>query len=844
MIFKSSVFESATRQLMLISHRLRAGVVVFWGVCALIALLLIPRIDYDGSVEALLPQDHPRVRAALDVKQRIVPARTLVFILEGAEFDQMVRTGEELFLPLLEGETPWLNALELDNSAPYLYRHALLLLTPDELQNLISEHERQIEKHNPFFVDFGDSADDAGSDARRGFLGSHSLSDLSHYRSLHDYLQSELGIPPRFRTRADSSLLVIEAFPGEALLAYGEPALEDLIHARLLAANEASGTDIRLHTNLRRWQDSQRLDGISAMILLGSQLSLVAILLFLWWYMRFLVRRRNPGQTLSVWLVPKLLISIIIVLGLTVLITLGVASAVGWTLNRFSVLLLGIMMGVNADYLIHLASASVDHRRGASVLRWIVLISRKTGKGMAFSLWTTAAAMVGLLFSGFPGFQSFGGLFLIGLLVNYLLTFTLFFLLLDWILPDFSKIPAKPLNPPTAAEFSSVRKTAALTALSWRVGLLLFLAVWGGWAVSGLSFRYDLSGLEPRSSDQLEFSDLYYNTVNYLDTIEPAFLLLDDTDNAREAYEHILELRDQGSGFTKVRRIESLVHRIPADSTDLAERVGLIRDLRELWLDANGALRVAANWEPEEQTYLIQALHAETSLTADSLSYRLNRRFFDERGSSLPIIALYPDNSLSSPEQSLDFKNDSGRLQLPDGTVHYTVSSALMASSVLELLRSELPGILLLALIGMFLGAWMAFGHLTPALWSSLATLGGFGLTFALLSLIGFELHLYNVVALPLLIGIGIDSSIHLMHTLRDTLSANRPWTDVSHSTLIYVSASALTTMLGFFGFLWIGYRGLMDLAVLAMLGTLAILLYTTLLLNTLFAWHQWRNKI
>jgi uncharacterized protein len=883
MILKSSFFEVATRQLMLLTYRFRRGVFVFWSISIVLAVLMLPWLPYDGSVEALLPQNHPRVVAVQDVKQRLEPPRMIVSVLKGDDFGVLVNAGEALFYPLMEGPSPWLNDVELDNNAPYLYRHALLLLTPDELQELITEHDRRVEALNPFFVDFEDYFHDSrldsdsdsdlvpdfesDSDSGRnrdsksfesddellygqdGGSDLSDLSDLSSFRSLHDFLQQELGIPPRFRTRADSSLLVIEAFAGPKLASLGETELEELLRTSLDAFNQANNTALVLHTNLKRWQDSQRLDGISARILLGSQISLAAIFLFLWWYLRFLIRRKNPHQLLPPWLVPKLLVSILVVLGITVLLTLGVASAIGWSLNRFSILLLGIMLGVNADYLIHLASASVDFRRGRSVLRWIILLSRKTGKGMAFSLWTTAAAMTGLLFSGFPGFQSFGGLFLIGLLLNYLLTFTLFFLILSSILPDSEQgasgadrsEPANDSKPASAD--AGVASFLLKYPLVWRTTLLVILAAWGMFAVFGLQFRYDLSGLEPRSGEQQEFSDLYYNTVNYLDTIEPAFLLLDGLETAVQAHDHIADLRNSGKQFTQVRRMESLVHRIPSNQEDIALRVSLIQELRKRWLDDLGQLRIATDWIPQEQNYLIQALHAEQKIVADSLSYRLKHRFFDETGQPLPLIVLYPDNSLSSPEQSLAFKHDAGSLELPDGRTFYTVSSALVASSVLDLLQSELPGILSFALIGMFLGAWLAFGRLIPALWSCLATLGGFGLTFALLSLFGFELHLYNVVALPLLIGIGIDSSIHLMHSLQYTLAERRPWKDISQTTLIYVSASAFTTMLGFFGFLWIGYRGLMDLAVLAILGTLAIFLYTVLLLNTLFIWQQRHDR-
>jgi len=143
----------------------------------------------------------------------------------------------------------------------------------------------------------------------------------------------------------------------------------------------------------------------------------------------------------------------------------------------------------------------------------------------------------------------------------------------------------------------------------------------------------------------------------------------------------------------------------------------------------------------------------------------------------------------------------------------------------------------------MFIGVWMAFGQLSTALWTSLATLGGFALTFALLQPFGFQLHLYNVVAMPLLIGIGIDSTIHLMHAAEYALQRGQSWREVSRTTMLYVFAASLTTAMGFFGFLWIDYPGIQDLALLAVSGTVCILLFSTASVYTWFVVQQHRRK-
>ena len=60
---------------------------------------------------------------------------------------------------------------------------------------------------------------------------------------------------------------------------------------------------------------------------------------------------------------------------------------------------------------------------------------------------------------------------------------------------------------------------------------------------------------------------------------------------------------------------------------------------------------------------------------------------------------------------------------------------------------------------------------------------------------------------------------------------------------MLYVFAASLTTAMGFFGFLWIDYPGIQDLALLAVSGTVCILLFSPASVYTWFVVQQHRRK-
>ena len=104
--------------------------------------------------------------------------------------------------------------------------------------------------------------------------------------------------------------------------------------------------------------------------------------------------------------------------------------------------------------------------------------------------------------------------------------------------------------------------------------------------------------------------------------------------------------------------------------------------------------------------------------------------------------------------------------------------------------------------------------------------------TLGAMAMMGISLNLANFFGVPMLLGFGIDASVHLMHRARETESARAlGWT--SRAVLV----SAATTAIGFGTLLFASHQGLRSLGWLMVIGTVATIAASVYLLPSLL--HQ-----
>jgi hypothetical protein len=111
-----------------------------------------------------------------------------------------------------------------------------------------------------------------------------------------------------------------------------------------------------------------------------------------------------------------------------------------------------------------------------------------------------------------------------------------------------------------------------------------------------------------------------------------------------------------------------------------------------------------------------------------------------------------------------------------------------------------------------------------------LPPLGGGLLLFGILGAAGISLNPANLIVLPLILGIGIDDGVHVIHDFRMQTGRYR----ISPSTINAITLTSLTSMIGFGSMLVASHRGLVSLALVLVIGVGSCLVVSLVVLPAL----------
>jgi predicted exporter len=156
----------------------------------------------------------------------------------------------------------------------------------------------------------------------------------------------------------------------------------------------------------------------------------------------------------------------------------------------------------------------------------------------------------------------------------------------------------------------------------------------------------------------------------------------------------------------------------------------------------------------------------------------------------------------------------------------------LMRQNVWPMLGAALGGVLLMLLVFRARRGWQS-------VWTTAAALAaGMCVTLGLMGWMGWPLQFYNMAALPILLGVGIDNALHLQHG-RDERGAGQTHLVLRHQGYAGLLAAATSTM-GFGALCIAAHPGVASLGWLAVLGMSCTTFFTMAVLP---AWWVWRDN-
>jgi hypothetical protein len=173
------------------------------------------------------------------------------------------------------------------------------------------------------------------------------------------------------------------------------------------------------------------------------------------------------------------------------------------------------------------------------------------------------------------------------------------------------------------------------------------------------------------------------------------------------------------------------------------------------------------------------------------------------------------------PEQGEMPREWYGRVDAALAGAGDVTAGRLVSLSIRDIVREDFSQLTGLVFAGVALSLLWSFKSLRWAAAALLPVFASFALMLATLLVIGHKLNFMNVLVFPILVGIGIDYGIHVVHRFRD----GAPVRDIVTETGRAFVMTTLTTMAGFGSLVLSRYKGLSSFGFVTILGMLFVLL-------------------
>ncbi|MGE0623031.1 MAG: MMPL family transporter [Pseudomonadales bacterium] len=541
-------------------------------------------------------------------------------------------------------------------------------------------------------------------------------------------------------------------------------------------------------------------------------------------------------------------------LGTGVLLTLAFAVATVGAFNTLALIFVVMFFGLGVDFAVHFSLRMREGLAPGSTEDAEVHFVREVGPALALCMLTSAIAFLSFAPTPYRGLGELGIVSAGGMVIALLLTLTL--------LPAFYSLFGMPVS------------AGAVRQRAWRwqgrpvpvligAGLLALIAAW-----LAKDVRFDYSVLALRDSSTEAMSTLLELQANGVTTDYSINVLAPDDDEARRLKRRLEALPEVGDVLIPSDLVPADQ---PAKALLLAELEALLADLGVVQ-PADGSMAVEGLTEavryleevrgevPEAERALFDAFLdglEELSADPDRLA-TLNRELVDGITSELGELERI---SSADPFRFDDLPADlQARLVSPEGWQLLTVLPAgiidsraatdrfvgavtsiepeaggramvewgvggVAVRSFVEALSLAIVAIAVL-LVVYFRGVVLPLIVLVPL---SLTTL----VTFAVIQITPLTLNMANILVMPLIFGLGVDTGIHVVHRYRtDGDVAALLGSSTAHAVVI----SALTTIGTFFSLSFSPHKGAASVGMLLTIAISVMLVVTFLVVPALLS--------
>jgi uncharacterized protein len=735
-----------------------------------VALLVAGRLRLRSDFRELLPQDDPELKALQKIGDRLGGRSTLVIAVEGPEPGANRRFAEALVANLQPLIGRDLSAIDYraDATKQFFEKNKILYADLADLRRADDNLKKLlVSRKNPAFVPFAD--EDLGEEK------DDPAADLRQLKRDIEKRQGAERFPNGYYESADQKLLAIITWTkssGTGDLSGFQ--IRDDVRRVIAETGPARYGDLRVQITGDVESAIQEHDALKSDIEWVSAVCAVAVLLIISLYYRSVV-------ALTYIFFPTLL---------GVACAFAIAALTIGYLNTNTAFLGSIILGNGINFGIILLARYREQRTRhpeQTIEEALSVALSTTAKPTLTAAMAAAIAYGSLALTNFRGFQQFGQVGGVGMLLCWLFTYS-YCPALVCLWERIRKARPRPVAPPRLRLRIAEAVIANERALLMAIGALSLLAAWAIAPLVRAPFEYDFSKLRNQQSRRHGAGDLYARVglIFPRDLAPVGIALLPAADDAA-AFRDALLVKDCESGLRYAQDPNA------ADPTKLAalcaRRVaageatgGLLSSVSTAYAalpkDQDDKLRVIDDIRRRLADPAFQLLDPEQKkeieawapppelrrLAIQHLPEPIARTFRELDGTLGRVALIYPVRVWANWDgHALIRMADTFKdVPLPDGRLVRAAGNSTMFAAMLRSISRDGPLATEVALGGVVILVVILFRQVRSvvlvltSLLVGMLWMGGAG------AALGLKLNFLNFVALPITLGIGVDYAVNI----------------------------------------------------------------------------------
>ena len=545
-----------------------------------------------------------------------------------------------------------------------------------------------------------------------------------------------------------------------------------------------------------------------------------------------------------------------------VVLTMAFATLAIGGYNVLSLIFVVMFFGLGVDFAVHFALRVREAAAATGPEDASIVAARDIGPALALCMLTTMIAFLSFSPTAYRGLAELGVISAGGMVVAFTLTLTLLPAMFSLLGISSKEMPKMVFN--------------RLISIDLKINPSIILVTVVGLSLIAFNFardiKFDYSVLAMRDASTEGMTTLLDLQRDKISTDYSISVLAKDPESAEILKEALKELSVVGEVSTphdfipeaqaqKKEKLEALLelyHNIeeilPAESTEglsdalqyMDESITQVRDSDKHLVDflRSGLTDIVDDEETLTRLNLqlfeqlnielksLKKMLAASPFTIDAVPADLRKSMITSAGEHL--LTVHPAKPLTSRQKTEEFidevssvaPNIAGRSVVEWGIGGVVVESFIFAGTG--------------SLIAIFLLLLVYFRNFVLPLFVFVPIFLSILFTFAICQLTGISLNMANILVVPLIIGLGVDTGIHVVHRYTHSNSVESLYTS---STARAVLISALTTIGTFFSLSFSPHKGAASVGLLLTIAISLLILATFVVLPALLRVSRIGNK-